>query len=192
MKNLLGFTVITLATFLAACSSDAGAQILKLKKPPPPPSQVPNEPTPAMPTPDTEARHPLLHPHHGRDGKDGQPGMPGKDAPAVDLSPILDALAKMDRRIDDLAKQQAKDGSPGKDGRDGKDAPAVDLSAVAAAIARLEARLDGIKPVPPVIIRGEPGQPGAPATINYDQLAEEIKKRLPPQPAYFEIVPLRK
>jgi len=194
--------MVGLLTFAAATTEVEGrclAQILKLKKQPPPDSPVPMQPSEPKPVP--EFKHPLLHPFQphpvagkdGKDGRDGQQGPAGKDAPPVDLGPILDALARLEKRIDSLpVGKDGKDGTPGKEGAPGKDAPAPDLTALAAAIARLELRIDGMKPGAPIIVEGKQGLPGVPAPVDYAKLAEEVAKRLPAQPAFFEIVPIRK
>lgn len=192
MKSGIMFALVGLLTFGVASTEVNGhcllAQILKLKKHPPPDSPTPNEPKPPVVQPrppivDVEVGKPGRDGKDGRDGQNGKDGLPGKDAPPVDLSPILDALAKLEKRLDAVAEKAGKDGKdglPGPPGPAGKDAPAVDLSAIAAAIAKLELRIDALKP-------GAPSQP-----IDIDKIAEEVKKKLPPYPAYFEIIQLPK
>lgn len=184
MKSGILFALVGLATFGIATTEVEGrcllAQILKLKKHPPPDSPV--QPTPTTPP---VTRPPIVDVdivkgkdgkdgRDGSDGKDGLPGPPGKDAPPVDLSPILEAIAKLNARLDAVAEKAGKEGPPGPPG---KDAPPVDLSAIAAAIAKLELRIDGIKP-------------GQPTPVDIDKIADEVKKKLPPYPVYFEITPL--
>ena len=70
-------------------------------------------------------------------------------------------------------------GPPGKDGRDGKDGVSPDLAPLIAAVDAINKRLDKIQSPAP-----------APA-IDYEKLAAEVQKRLPPAPAYFEIQPLK-
>lgn len=125
-------------------------------------------------------------------GKPREPKLPGPVGPAnpipntpaptaPDLSPILNALAKVNDRLAALearkpekgdrgergpAGERGPEGFPGQAGSAGS-IPAIDYGKLADAIA---ARVK-------------------PDTIDYAKLAEEVKKRLPPAPATYEITP---
>lgn len=197
----------------AACKGSGGiAQVLKLKKQPPPsPAPVPLPESPPviadkLPNkstasgPDDEVmtgRHPLLKGRDGKDGppgKDGLPGVQGLPGPAADLTPVAEAIARLEKRLESLDASvreiksapgltNGKDGAPGKDGSPGRDGAAINLDLLVAALAKLEARLEAGKSSGVIL---------NPAGVDYGKLAEEVTKRLPPQPAYFEIVPLKK
>lgn len=109
----------------------------------------------------------------------GQPPGEGPPKPPDPLPPGVGPVPPM-TPSQPLAGPAGPAGPPGKDGRDGapgKDGTSPDLAPLLAAIDKLSARIDKIQ---------------APAPIDYDRLASEVVKRLPPSPAYFELVPLRK
>lgn len=98
--------------------------------------------------------------------------------PALPVEPPLEPSSSTDLalRVTRLEKTVAgmartHDCKDGRDGKDGKDAE-INYPQLAESIA---AKLKLSSPV-----------------IDYDQLASEVTKRLPPTPAYFEILPRRK
>lgn len=108
-------------------------------------------------------------------------------------------LAEMEAKLQQPpAAPPAKDG---KDGRDGKDAPAVDLTAVTNVLQLLAQRLEALEKHPPPVVNVPapvvnvpPAVVNVPAAqpVNIDALTAEVLKKLPPQVAFFEIVPVKK
>lgn len=128
-----------------------------------------------------------------------------RDATA-DSSVIISRIESLEGKVDAWRRQPSKDGSPGIDGRNGKDGEPGAKGDRGEAGPRGPNGLQGLQG--PAGKDGKPGKDGAngrdgergpqgergPAgdgtEIDYEKLAEEVLKRMPPLPAYFSIDPL--